>query len=186
MTESKSFKLEPSLRAKLKKIRMLILDVDGVLTDGRIVLDGEGRELKVFHVLDGYGIHLLHRGGIKVCIISGRRSEAVIRRAEELHIDALHQGVSNKLEAYSRVLESYDLRDSDICYIGDDISDLPILKRVGVSVAVTNARPELRKIVHYTTKIPGGKGAVREIAELLLKTQGTWRGLVKEQSQPPS
>lgn len=184
MAESRSFKLEPSLRAKLKKIRMLVLDVDGVMTDGRIVLDGEGREVKSFDVQDGYGIHLLHRGGFKVGIISGRRSEAVSRRAEELHIDALHQGVRYKLKAYSRILESYDLRDADICYAGDDLPDLPILNRAGVAVAVRNAHPEVRKIAHYTTKAKGGDGAVREIAELLLRVQGAWNHLLKENHHP--
>jgi 3-deoxy-D-manno-octulosonate 8-phosphate phosphatase (KDO 8-P phosphatase) len=184
MAESKSFKLEPSVRTRMKQIRMLILDVDGVLTDGRILLDSRGKELKVFHASDGYGIHLLRRGGIKVSIISGRRSEAVVKRAEELHIDALHQGVRDKLEAYSRILESYDLRDKEVCYIGDDLSDIPVLSRVGVAVAVPNARPEVRKIAHHTTSSHGGQGAVREVAELLLRIQGMWKTLIKEQTHP--
>ena len=167
------------LKRKLKKIRMLVVDVDGVLTDGGIVLGSNGQEFKVFDVQDGMGITLARMGGVKIGIITGRESEAVAVRAQELHCDALYQGSSNKLEAYREVLGHYDYRDEDVCYVGDDVLDISVMGRVGVAVAVANARPEVKKVADYVTKKRGGKGAVREIVELILKSQGKWKTVLQ-------
>jgi len=173
-------KAETALRRKLKKVRMLLLDVDGVLTDGGIFLGGDGQELKRFHVQDGLGIRMIRLGGIKVGIITGRRSEAVTVRAQELHVDALYQGVADKLDAFNRILESYDIQDEEICYVGDDLSDLPVMKRSGVAVAVKNARTEVKRVSDYITRNSGGEGAVREVVEIILKAQGKWKAVLEK------
>ncbi|HHT9138214.1 MAG TPA: KdsC family phosphatase [Candidatus Wunengus sp. YC60] len=158
----------------MKNIKLVIIDVDGVLTDGAIYIDSEGREIKAFHVLDGTGIAYLHRAGIKVAIISGRTCKAVIHRANELGIEDVYQGARNKLDAYKEILQKYALLDEEICYIGDDLIDLPILYRVGFPVAVANASPIVKQHSTYVTKARGGQGAVREVAEKILKFQDKW------------
>jgi 3-deoxy-D-manno-octulosonate 8-phosphate phosphatase (KDO 8-P phosphatase) len=164
---------------KFKKIRMLIMDVDGVLTEGGIVLGGKGQELKVFDVQDGMGITLARMGGIKVGIITGRQSESVLIRAQELHFDALVQNARNKLDAYKNLLERYDLKDAEICYIGDDLLDLSVMECAGVSIAVANARSEVKKKADYVTRNRGGHGAVREIVEQILKAQRKWDAVLR-------
>ena len=154
------------------------MDVDGVLTDGMIMLDADGKESKVFYVQDGTGITYLHRAGIKTAIISGRKSEAVEHRAKELCIEDIYQGVHNKIEAYEKILKKHELKDNETCYIGDDLIDLPILKRVGFSVAVPNASLELKGNVSYVTNAPGGYGAIREVTEKILKSQGKWDKII--------
>lgn len=158
----------------MKNIKLVIVDVDGVLTDGAISIDSEGRETKTFHVLDGTGIAYLHRVGIKVAIISGRTCKAVIHRASELGIEDVYQGAKIKLDAYKELLQKYALRDEEVCYIGDDLIDLPILYRVGFPVAVANATPLVKQRSAYVTKAKGGCGAVREVAEKILKYQDKW------------
>ena len=159
---------------RCKKIRMVVMDVDGVLTDGGIILGNNGQEFKVFNVQDGMGITLARYGGLKVGIITGRRSESVTRRAEELHFDALYDGVANKMDAYTEILKTYDMKDEHICYIGDDLLDICVLEEAGLSVAVADAREEVKEVADYVTKACGGKGAVREIVELILFTQKRW------------
>jgi 3-deoxy-D-manno-octulosonate 8-phosphate phosphatase (KDO 8-P phosphatase) len=168
------------LDSRLKKIRMLVMDVDGVLTDGGIVLGRDGQELKVFDVQDGMGITLARMGDIKVGIITGRKSEAVSIRAKELHFDALYQNAPDKLEAMTDLLERYNMKDSEVCYIGDDLLDLAVIKRAGVGVAVANARNEVKKIADYVTRNYGGQGAVREIVECILKAQKKWKSVVQK------
>jgi len=167
-------------RKKLKKVRMLLMDVDGVLTDGSIILGSGALELKVFNVQDGMGITLARYGGIKVGVITGRSSEAVTRRAEELHFDILYQNAKDKIDAYEEIVARYDVADRQVCFIGDDIQDITVMERVGVGVAVANARQEVRDIADYTTKAYGGKGAVREVVEELLIAQSKWEKVLNQ------
>ncbi|MCK4621592.1 MAG: HAD-IIIA family hydrolase [Desulfuromonadales bacterium] len=162
---------------KLAKIRLLLLDVDGVLTDGRIIYDNQGNELKAFDVKDGHGLKLLQRAGIKVGIITGRKSDVVARRAAELGIEILYQQALSKLEPYRKILADQGLSDEQVAYVGDDIVDLPILRRVGFSATVADALPDVLPLVDYVTVRSGGRGAVREICDLLLKVCGQWQGL---------
>ncbi len=153
---------------------MVIMDVDGVLTDGKIILDSNGVESKAFYVQDGSAITYLHRAGIKTAIISGRNSKVVELRAKELSIDDVYLGIHRKLDAYEKILQKHKINNNDICYIGDDLIDLPILEKVGFSVAVPNAPIEVKERVSYITDAPGGYGAVREVTEKILKSQGKW------------
>ena len=164
-----------SLRAKAKKIKLLLLDVDGVLTDGRIILDGRGNELKGFHVRDGHGIKMAQRSGIVIGIITGRTSEVVNVRARELGIQEVHQGAHEKITIYDSILDKYGLRDEEVAYMGDDIVDLDILKRSGLAVTVADADPSVIKHVDLITKNDGGRGAVREFINFILTSQGKLR-----------
>ena len=167
------------IRTKAKKIKLLLLDVDGVLTDGGIVMNDRGEEIKRFDVRDGHGIRLLLRGRIQVGLITGRSSKVVNHRAKDLGISIVYQQVYNKLEVYQKIKRRSRLQDREIAYAGDDIVDLPILKRVGLAMAVKDGWPDLKRDVDYVTSNWGGRGAVREIAELLLKAQGKWRELTR-------
>ncbi|MFQ5956829.1 MAG: KdsC family phosphatase [Candidatus Brocadiales bacterium] len=164
---------------ELENIKLMIVDVDGVLTDGRIFCNDRGEEQKVFHVKDGSGITFWHRAGLKSAIISGRTSQAVEHRAKELGIEDVYQGAHNKLEAYEKIIAKHKIKDDAVCYIGDDLIDLPVLRRVGFSVAVTGSPRELLNSVDYITQAPGGGGAVREVVEKVLKSQGKWEGILK-------
>lgn len=156
------------MKEKYKKIKMLIMDVDGTLTDGKIYIGASGEEFKAFNVKDGYGIKLLKENGITPAIITGRNSEIVLRRAEELGIEEVFQGIENKLEKYEELKMKYNLIDDEIAYIGDDINDYKILKKVGVKFAVSNCVKSLKTIVDYVSVFNGGDGAVREIIDLIL------------------
>ena len=169
----------------IKNIKLVIVDVDGVLTDGTIYIDSQGCETKAFNVLDGTGISYLHRVGIKTAIISGRNCDAVIHRAKELGIEDVYQGVKNKIDAYEQLLKKYALQDEEICYIGDDLIDLPIFYRVGFSVAVANASPIVKRQSDYVTKAGGGCGAVREVAEKILRFQDKWHLIMERYQKPP-
>ncbi len=165
---------------KARKVKLLILDVDGVMTEGRILYTEQGEEIKAFYIGDGLGIRLLQRAGIGVAVISARESEAVARRAEELGVTQVYQGASRKIEAYRNLLKNNQLRDEEVAYVGDDLLDLPVLRRVGFSVAVADGAPEIKKSVDYVTRKKGGQGAVREICELILKAQGKWKKVIRE------
>jgi 3-deoxy-D-manno-octulosonate 8-phosphate phosphatase (KDO 8-P phosphatase) len=171
------------LRARARNIKLLLMDVDGVLTDGRIYYvprpQGGLMETKSFHSRDGLGLRLAHAAGLKTGIISGRGSPVVEQRAKELGIHFLQQGALEKLAPYQKILRAAGLRDEEVCFLGDDIVDLPILKRVGLAVGVANGDPLLRRHVHYVTKRPGGQGAVREAIELILQAQGRWDPVLK-------
>lgn len=169
----------------MKNIKLVIVDVDGVLTDGAIYIDDHGCETKAFHVLDGTAISYLHRVGIKTAIISGRNCDAVAHRASELNIEDVFQGVKNKIDAYKVVVEKYALRDEEVCYIGDDLIDLPILNRVGFPVAVANASLVVKRQAVYVTKAGGGRGAVREVAEKILKFQNKWHIIMERYQEHP-
>jgi len=162
----------------LNNVKMVIMDVDGVLTDGKIILDAKGIESKAFYVQDGSAITYLHRAGIKTAIISGRESKVVELRAKELCIEDVYLGIHKKLEAYEQILKKHKIKDGEICYIGDDLIDLPILRRVGFSVAVPNAPSEVKEHVTHITAAPGGYGAVREVTEKILKSQGKWDAII--------
>ena len=153
---------------------MLILDCDGVLTDGRIIMLPEGDEMKVFDVKDGHAIVMLHRAGLKSGIISGRQSSIVRRRARELGIAHVHEMAWVKPEAYEKILAEEDLRPEETCYVGDDVVDIPLLRRAGLAVAVADAANEVKQFAHMVTERPGGRGAVREVIELILKAQDRW------------
>ncbi|NPA16128.1 KdsC family phosphatase [Persephonella sp.] len=168
-----------NLKEIFSGIKWFIMDVDGVLTDGSIIYDSEGRELKVFSVKDGMGITLLHRAGIKTAIITSRNSPMVQRRAGELGIIEVIQGARDKLELYFRLKEKEGFSDKEVLYIGDDYVDLPVMKVVGLPVTVPDAPVELKDTALYVTKRHGGKGAVREVAEMLLKAQGKFDEVIK-------
>ncbi len=159
---------------KAKKIKLVILDVDGVLTDGSIILDNEGNEFKIFHVRDGHGIKMLSKVGIKVAIITGRRSKVVERRAEELGITDLYQGVFKKSSVYESLLQKYRCRDEEVAFMGDDIVDIELLKRVGFSAVPADADEGAEKWAAFISTKKGGRGAVREFIELILKSSGLW------------
>lgn len=162
------------LDKRIQSIRYLLLDVDGVMTDGKIYLDDRGKELKVFNIYDGHGISLVKKKGFGVGLLSGRKSKAVEIRSKELGISDVFQGISNKLRCYQNLLKKYQFSDEHIAYMGDDLMDIPIMKRTGFSVAVPNAVEEVKRWAHMVTHKGGGEGAVREIADLLLKKQGKW------------
>jgi 3-deoxy-D-manno-octulosonate 8-phosphate phosphatase (KDO 8-P phosphatase) len=164
---------------KARNLKLLILDVDGVLTDGRIVIDDHGVETKCFDVRDGHGIKMLKRANIDVALITGRQSQVVTHRARELGIDSVYQNIHDKLEVYQSLLEEKGLRDGEVGFVGDDVVDLPILKRAGFSVVVADCMEELKPYADYVTRNRGGRGAVREISELILKAQGKWAGLME-------
>jgi 3-deoxy-D-manno-octulosonate 8-phosphate phosphatase (KDO 8-P phosphatase) len=174
---------EKELIEKAKGIRLLILDVDGVLTDGSIILDNEGNEYKRFHVRDGHGIKMLKRAGIEVALITGRHSRVVDRRAKELGITEVYQRCHIKSVAYEHVLEKFGITDEQTAYIGDDIVDIPLLKRVGLPVAVSDGEEDARANALLVTKSPGGRGAVREVTDLLLKARGLWDAIIEEYSE---
>jgi 3-deoxy-D-manno-octulosonate 8-phosphate phosphatase (KDO 8-P phosphatase) len=168
----------PNLAERAAKIELLLLDVDGVLTDGGIVYTDAGEEIKRFHVRDGSGLKLWHLAGKRSAIVSGRKSRAVERRAAELGIAPVLQGLSEKLPAFGVVLTETGLRAEQVCAIGDDLPDLPVLRRAGLAVAVADACGEVRDAADYVTALPGGHGAVRDAIEWLLKAQGAWDELL--------
>lgn len=161
-----------------KDIKLLILDVDGVLTDGSIILDNQGNEFKAFHVRDGHGIKMLQKAGIRVAIITGRHSKVVERRARELGITDVFQKCRNKKVAYAGLLKQHALKDREVAYVGDDIIDAPIMAVVGLPVAVADADAETKNYALVITKNQGGRGAVREITDFILKAKGLWQGMV--------
>lgn len=166
------------LASRAAKIELLLLDVDGVLTDGGIVYTDAGEEIKRFHVRDGSGLKFWHLAGKRSAILSGRKSPAVDRRAAELGIGVVVQGRAEKLPAFEAILAETGLRAEQVCAVGDDLPDVPVLRRAGLAVAVADACAEARAAAHYTTAVPGGHGAVRDAIEWLLKLQGAWNSLV--------
>ena len=162
---------------RAKKIKLVILDVDGVLTDGRIVYDANGVESKFFNVKDGHGIKLLQRAGIQVAIISGRESEVVTRRAAELGITPVFQKALDKLPPYLELLDKCALNDSEIAYMGDDLPDIPLMRRVGLAAAPADALDYVLPYAHFMAESRGGWGAVRELCDLIIREQGKWDAL---------
>jgi len=162
------------LDKKLGEIKILILDVDGVMTDGRIIINDHGEETKAFNVKDGYGIRMLLDAGIDVAVITGRRSGVVEHRAKDLGVKLVYQGVKDKKAACIKLLAERRLTGNQACCIGDDLPDIPVLRYVGLPVAVADAVKEVREAALYISEKNGGDGAVREVCELILRAQGVW------------
>ncbi len=173
-------------RRRAARVRMVVMDVDGVLTDGRAFYAGSHVEGLLFNVQDGTGIKYLHRAGIRTALLSGRDLACVRRRAEVLDIPEVIQGAKVKLDAYKELTARVDLADEEVAYIGDDLPDLPVLRRVGLAVAVPNARPEVRQAAHLVTERAGGEGAVRELAQFILKAQDKWDGILARYLSEPT
>jgi 3-deoxy-D-manno-octulosonate 8-phosphate phosphatase (KDO 8-P phosphatase) len=159
-------------------IRLLVLDVDGVLTAGQIIFNGDGEMLKIFHCQDGLGITAARRAGLKIAVITGRHTAMVERRCAELGIDTVYQGIDDKLAALQELLAGYELTPAQVAYVGDDLNDLAVMAAVGLPCAVGNAVPEVKDVACYVAQRFGGGGAVREIIELILKAQGRWADVV--------
>ncbi|MEW6439470.1 MAG: HAD hydrolase family protein [bacterium] len=167
------------LRHKAKAVRLLILDVDGVLTDGRVYVGCCGDEMKAFHIRDGYALKLLQASGIGIALLSGRRSEPTRARAAELGIDEVHEGALVKLPVYEDLLRRRGLTDAEVAFMGDDLMDVPLLRRAGLSGTVADATREAKDASDYVAQAQGGAGAVREFVELILKAQGLWDAVLR-------
>jgi 3-deoxy-D-manno-octulosonate 8-phosphate phosphatase (KDO 8-P phosphatase) len=167
------------------RIRLLLFDVDGVLTDGKLLLHADGTESKVFDIKDGTGIVWAQRLGLTVGFLSARSSAATAQRAAQLGITLVHQGVSSKLETYEQIADSLMLEDEEVAYMGDDILDLPVLARVGLAAAPADAAPDVRERVHWISHANGGAGAARELIELILRAQGLWDTVMATYLQAP-
>lgn len=163
-----------STERRAAHIKLLLMDCDGVLTDGRLWLLENGDEHKSFSVRDGLGLELWHRAGLKSGIISGRSSSAVERRARELGVEYVRQGSKNKVQVFEELLKLGDVEEGEVAFIGDDLNDIPLMKRAELAVAVADAAEEARAVAHHVTEAPGGLGAVREVVELILRAQGKW------------
>jgi len=168
------------LHARAAKVKLMIFDVDGVLTDGSLHYGAEGEMMKTFNVHDGLGIKLLQEAGIQTAIISARKSPQVVKRAADLGIDHLHQGGHDKLTPFNALLEKTGLTAEEIGFIGDDVVDLPLLTRVGFAVGVPNGRPDVIARAHHITTASGGRGAVREVCEMLLHAQGKYEQVMAQ------
>ena len=164
-------KVPPEVIQRASKVRLLICDVDGVLTNGQLFFTPSGDELKGFHARDGHGIKLVQRAGIETAVISGRRSPAVALRMDSLGVRHVYQGHEHKLAAFEELLAKLEIKPDETCFVGDDLLDLTLLRRVGLAVAVADAHFTIQKAVHHTTELPGGFGAVREICDLILYAQ---------------
>lgn len=165
--------MNEEIRGRASRIRLAVFDVDGVMTDGSLFLDDEGREYKAFNSLDGHGLKMLRRSGVELAIITGRTSDLVIKRAANLGIPHLYQGVENKLEAWQEVTAKLGLAAHETAFMGDDVIDLPPMIRCGLAITVPAAPPLVKEHAHYITQAGGGRGAVREVCELLMAAQGT-------------
>lgn len=172
---------DPQLQQRLQRVKLFLCDVDGILTDAGVYMGG-AEETKRFNIRDGFGLRLLQRQGVKVGWVSHRTSVATTRRAEDLQVDFLHQTPGSKVEAIEGLLAQTHLTWDEVCFMGDDLVDLGALKRAGLAVTVSQAIPEAKALAHYVTRAAGGHGAVREVAELILKAQGKWAPLVAEYS----
>ncbi len=164
--------IEEQAWQRAENIKLLICDIDGVFSDGRIYMGNQGEELKAFNTKDGFGIKALMNSGVQVAVITGRQSRIVENRMTSLGVQHIYQGKENKLEAYAELKTALNLTDDQVAYIGDDGPDLPVMEQVGFAVAVNDAHPLIKRIAHYTTLMPGGFGAVRELTDLLMLAQG--------------
>lgn len=169
------FNEKADLKAKAKKIKLLILDVDGVMTDGSIIFDNDGNELKRFHVRDGHGIKMLARAGIQTALITGRKSRVVELRAKELGIREVHQKIYQKSELYDKLKIKYRITDENIAFMGDDIVDRELLNKAGLTAVPADAEDDVKKLADVITEKNGGRGAVREFINLILRQAGLWR-----------
>lgn len=168
---------------KAKKLKLLILDVDGVLTDGRLFFDDKGKEYKCFHARDGHGIKLLRQTGVEVAVISGRKSNSVALRMKSLGIEYVYQGHENKIAAFNDIIQSLSIEPEQAAHVGDDLLDLPVMTRVGLSIAVNDANDSVIEYADWCTKTPGGQGAVREVCDFIMQSQGTFESILKSYMQ---
>ncbi len=166
-------------RDRAQKIKLLILDVDGVQTDGGIYIGGRGDPLRRFDIRDGTGIYIAIEAGIRVAFMSGKSSRAVRKRAADLGVKDVFEGLRDKGEAYERLKSKYGFIDEEVAFVGDDVIDLPVLRQVGLAIAVGDAVEEVQQVAHRVTVRPGGRGAVREVVEYILRAQGKWEEIVQ-------
>ncbi len=167
-----------TIEQRASAIRMLVFDVDGVLTDGSLFYDNQGQEYKAFNSRDGHGIKMLRASGVETGIITGRTSQIVLHRARNLGISHIHQGAEDKLEAFDDLLRAAGLVPDQIAYMGDDVVDLPVLNRCGLAITVPDAPDEVKARSHVITLAAAGRGAAREVCELIMRAQGTWAGQI--------
>ena len=170
--------IKQDLIEKARKIKILLLDVDGVLTDGRIIYDSSGRDMKFFDVHDGLGVYCLKKAGIKTILITAKGSWAIRPRARDMQVEAVFENISPKTSVLEKILKKYRVNIEEVCFVGDDLVDLCLMKKVGFPIAVFNAAPEIKQAATYITLRHGGRGAVREVTELILKAQGKWEEIV--------
>ena len=178
-------KKAPDFDERARRVKLVLMDADGVLTDGKIIFFSGGNEAKMFDSKDGVGVKLAQRAGLVTGVISGRESEALLRRCEELGMEEIHQRVSDKLAAYREIAARRGLRDEQCCFIGDDLVDAPVMKCVGLPVMVADAHPALEPIVAYVTERPGGASAVREVIDQVIRAQGKWDEIVGRYLKEP-
>ncbi|MCX5702520.1 MAG: HAD-IIIA family hydrolase [Candidatus Omnitrophica bacterium] len=171
--------IEESILSKAKKVRLLLLDVDGVLTDGRIIYDSKGKDAKFFDVHDGMGVYVLGKLGIKTILITAKGSRSIAPRAKDMRVEEVYEDISPKSEVLDKILKKHKITPDEVCFVGDDLVDLCLMKRVGFPIAVFNAVPEIKQAAAYITLRHGGRGAVREVAELILKSQDKWKEVIK-------
>ena len=179
---SRTLKISPALKKRAAQINIILMDVDGTMTDGSVTLlsqpDGSALEIKTFDAHDGQGLTLAHTAGLRTGCITGRESPALLRRAREMKMDFVYMKIALKMPAYEEILQKAGVPDSAVAFIGDDLPDIPLMRRVGLAVAVGDAVPEVKKVAHYTTKALAGRGAVREAIELILKSKGIFEELI--------
>ena len=175
-------KISPALKNRAAQIKLLLMDVDGTMTDGSVTLltqpDGTALEIKTFDAHDGQGLTLAQTAGLRTGCITGRESAALLRRAHEMKMEFIYMKQPVKMPAYEEILQKAGVSDSAVAYIGDDLPDIPLMRRVGLAVAVGDAAPETKRAAHYTTGARGGEGAVREAVELILKSKGIWKAMI--------
>ena len=175
-------KISPALKKRAAQIKLLLMDVDGTMTDGSVTLlsqtDGTALEIKTFDAHDGQGLTLAHTAGLRTGCITGRESAALLRRAHEMKMEFIYMKQPLKMPAYEEILQKAGVPDSAVAYVGDDLPDIPLMSRTGLAIAVGDAVPEVKQAAHYTTKALAGHGAIREAVELVLKSKGIWKALI--------
>jgi len=184
VSATKVTNISPALKRRAAKIKVVLMDVDGTLTDGSVTLlsepDGSALEIKTFDAHDGQGLSLAHTAGLRTGVITGRESAALRRRMKELSVEFVYEKQPHKIPAYEEILQKAGVAEDEVAYLGDDLPDLTVMRRVGLAVAVGNATPEVRRVAHYTTIRNGGKGAARELVELILKSKGIWDKMIEQ------
>ena len=168
-----------AVRSRAKRIKLLLLDVDGTLTDGSIIYDESGQEFKVFNVLDGFGMAMMRKANLPIVLASGKHSKVVDRRAQELGVREVYQNIFDKVSLLRPLQRTYGIDVSEVAFVTDDITDLALMRKVGLAIAVADAQPDVKRRAHFITQHRGGRGAVREVCELILKSQGMWQRLVR-------
>jgi 3-deoxy-D-manno-octulosonate 8-phosphate phosphatase (KDO 8-P phosphatase) len=175
-------KISPALKKRAAQIKLLLMDVDGTMTNGSVTLlsqpDGTALEIKTFDAHDGQGLTLAHTAGLRTGCITGRESAALLRRANEMKMEFIYMKQAVKMPAYDDILRKAGVPDSAVAFIGDDLPDIPLMRRAGLAVAVGDAVPEVKKAAHYTTRAVAGQGAIREVVELVLKSKGVWEAMI--------